>query len=249
MRWEERATRDPKAIATWWSEGPYNVGVATGPSNLLVVDCDAARGETPPERWAGATDGLDVLQRRAQEAGARIPETFSVQTPSGGVHLYFRAPGGVPLGNSTGKLGWRVDTRGIGGYVVGPGSGTAAGSYNITSDRDIAYLPGWITEALVPRNELALAEATARRYSERSLHAILDGETRRITTAQPGTRNNALNIAAFRLGKLVGRGELTKREAVQLLTEGASVHVGVHGFTEGEIDRTIRSGLTAGQRG
>jgi hypothetical protein len=67
-RWEERATRDPEAIFTWWSEAPYNIGIATGPSSLLVVDCDSPRGDTPPPQWAGVADGLAVLQRRAHDA-------------------------------------------------------------------------------------------------------------------------------------------------------------------------------------
>jgi hypothetical protein len=248
-RWEERATRDPEAIYTWWSEAPYNIGIATGPSSLLVVDCDQSRGDTPPPQWADAADGIAVLQRRAHDAGQVIPDTFSVRTPSGGAHLYFRAPDSISLGNTAGKLGWHVDTRGIGGYVVGPGSVTSAGPYTVVADRDLAYLPGWMTEALAPKTELAQAEPQPRRYSERYLQAILDGEARRITSAHPGSRNNALNIAAFRLGKLVGRGELTEQEAVHLLTEGARVHVGLQGFTEGEMHRTIRSGLTAGHRG
>jgi bifunctional DNA primase/polymerase-like protein len=247
-RWEERATRDPQSVYHWWSDGPYNIGVATGPSSLVVIDCDAGRGDTPPSQWAGARDGLDVLARLARERGERISATLSVRTPSGGLHLYFRAPGGISLGNTTGKLGWHIDTRGIGGYVVGPGSVGSAGAYTILRERAIAPLPGWMTEALAPKASIDQDHATAVRSSAGYIRTILRGESDRIRTAEPGTRNNALNMAAFRLGQLVGRGELTEQEAMHILTDGASVHVGIHGFTESEMHRTIQSGLTAGQR-
>ena len=59
--WEHAATTDPTIITAWWRSRPYNIGIATGPSRLLVVDLDTARGATPPPRWAGARRGDDVL--------------------------------------------------------------------------------------------------------------------------------------------------------------------------------------------
>src|SRR5687768_14677816 len=174
-RWEERATRDPQAIYNWWSEAPHNIGVATGPSALVVIDCDPARGATPPEQWTGARDGLDVLARLARTRGVSIPATLAVRTPSRGVHLYFKAPDGISLGNTSGKLGWRIDTRGIGGYVVGPGSVGSAGSYTIIRDRAVAPLPGWITEALAPKIPIDQDTAATVGFSDRFIQAILRG--------------------------------------------------------------------------
>jgi hypothetical protein len=104
-RWEGRATRDPDRVYEWWRSAPYNIGVATGPSQLLVVDCDTARGEMPPLQWSAARGGLDVLKQLAAEPGAWFPRTMAVQTPSGGMHLYFQAPKDRSLGNSAGRLG------------------------------------------------------------------------------------------------------------------------------------------------
>ena len=44
------ATSNPKMIAMWWSDGPRNVGVYMGGSNLLVVDEDnpTPSPDTPP---------------------------------------------------------------------------------------------------------------------------------------------------------------------------------------------------------
>lgn len=247
-RWEERATRDPQTIYNWWSEAPYNVGVATGPSKLLVVDCDAAHDDTPPAEWVGATSGLDVLIKRAHDAGVIVPKTLAVQTPSGGLHLYFQAPDGVSLGNTAGKLGWHIDTRGIGGYVVGAESVLPAGSYTIIADNTVASLPRWMTEALTPQHYQQEERVEHVGLSRGYIRAILREESERIITARPGTRNNTLNIAAFRLGQLVGSGLLTEQQALSLLGDGARVHVGIDGFTEAEMHRTIKSGLSAGQR-
>ena len=52
-RWESRATRDPNAIRRVWGRAPYNVGVACGPSGLVVIDLDLPKPEDegPPEPY------------------------------------------------------------------------------------------------------------------------------------------------------------------------------------------------------
>lgn len=59
---------------------------------------------------------------RAFTALGPIPETLSVLTPSGGLHLYFRLPPDVHVSTSHGVLGPGIDIKGEGGFVVGPGS-------------------------------------------------------------------------------------------------------------------------------
>jgi hypothetical protein len=49
-------------------------------------------------------------------------------------------------------------------------------------------------------------------HQDRYVRAILDGEAERVRTAAPGSRNNALNIAAFVLGQLVGGAELLEEK-------------------------------------
>src|SRR5215216_3110511 len=90
--WEQRATRDPDRVFQWWSEAPYNIGVATGPSQLLVVDCDIRHDNTGLD-WRVVEDEVAIL-------GQPLPKTFCVRTPSGGLHLYFTVPRNVPLGNT-----------------------------------------------------------------------------------------------------------------------------------------------------
>ena len=87
--WQRRATSNRRLIYRWWADNSRkNIGVATGPSRLLVVDLDTARDTTPPPQWAAARGGDDVLRMLAADAGQRYPgHTFTVTTPSAGRHL------------------------------------------------------------------------------------------------------------------------------------------------------------------
>ena len=94
--WEPRATTDPDRIRRAWTHTPYNIGVATGPADLLVIDLDKPKpGEITPPEWAqpGITDGADVLAALSERHGQPWPgDTFTVRTRRGGLHLYFTAP-------------------------------------------------------------------------------------------------------------------------------------------------------------
>jgi hypothetical protein len=98
-----------------------------------VIDLDTLKpGETKadiPQPWrgAGVRCGEDMLAAVAEQAGHEVPgDTLTVRTPSGGLHLYFRAPEGVALRKTEGDrgngLGWKIDTRAWGGYMVARGS-------------------------------------------------------------------------------------------------------------------------------
>lgn len=113
--------------ATAWQHGPglsreeiidleaegAMFGVRTGDLRgrdgaLFVVDIDGPQGEAS---WA----------QLLEQHGA-VPETYTVATPSGGRHLYFLAPAGTKIANSTSKIAPNVDVRGHGGQVVAPGT-------------------------------------------------------------------------------------------------------------------------------
>src|SRR3954454_25022495 len=70
-RWEQRATRDPDTIFAWWTVAPYNIGIATGPSKLLVIDCDTSEEGTD---WRLIGNDVRILDRL-------LPRTFRVRTP------------------------------------------------------------------------------------------------------------------------------------------------------------------------
>ena len=236
--WEARATRDRTQITEWWTGAPYNIGIATSPSGLLVIDCDTSSG-ADPSQWRLVGADVEIV-------GHRLPKTFSVRTPSGGLHLYFKATE-QPLRNTAGKLGFGIDTRGIGGYVVGPGSVCSGRYYTIIDASPVVKLPSFVIAALRPR-ESAAPHLPVKQHEDHYLRAILEGEAERVRTAAPGTRNSALNIAAFILGQLVGGAEFSEPQARAILWQAVRTHLGIVGFSANEAERTITSGLTAGAK-
>ena len=105
-----------------------NVGILTGLSRIFVVDIDQAHLAEDMIRRFGATP-------------------LRVETPSGGIHLYYRASG-ERCGNLRRTEQLPVDLKGIGGFVVVPPSvrpsGKHAGKpYRIVQGawKDVARLP------------------------------------------------------------------------------------------------------------
>ncbi|GGO67108.1 bifunctional DNA primase/polymerase [Nonomuraea cavernae] len=261
-KWTEHHTTDPEVIGRFWARAPYNVGIATGPSRLVVIDLDTPKdGEQPPLPWdlPGVNDGADVLALLCEQAGQPLPlETFQVRTRRRGTHLYFQAPEGLPLGNTSGAkgqgLGWLIDTRACGGYVVGPGSlvnlPDGAGTYDVIHAADLAPLPQWLAARLTaptPAPVRVSAGDVLASLGDRSTGyalAALRSEVQHVLDAAPGTRNHTLNAAAFALGQLVATGLLPYR-----LTEDA-LHTAAQaiGLSPREAAATIRSGLTCGAR-
>lgn len=79
------ATNDTGKINEWWS-GRYrqcNIGVWPRPSGLIVLDIDRKR----PDQ-----DGLERLNELESYLG-KLPHTPTQLTPSGGLHMFYRAPG------------------------------------------------------------------------------------------------------------------------------------------------------------
>ncbi|KUJ38962.1 hypothetical protein ADL25_22270 [Streptomyces sp. NRRL F-5122] len=139
------ATTDPRVITAWWTETPNaNIGIATGASNLFVIDVDTKNGKK----------GAETLAALETEHGA-LPKTYTVRTWSGGWQHYFQMPE-PRLRNSTGTekagLGPDVDTRGDGGYVVAAPSMVEEdgkrGQYWGTVKVRPAELPAWVPEKL-----------------------------------------------------------------------------------------------------
>ncbi|WP_425297260.1 bifunctional DNA primase/polymerase [Nocardia abscessus] len=64
--------------------------------------------------------------------------------------LYYRAPRTPALRNTIARLGWRIDSRGHGGYVVAAGSQLPEGLYRRLADRAPILLPQWLSGLLSP---------------------------------------------------------------------------------------------------
>ncbi|MFE3269749.1 bifunctional DNA primase/polymerase [Streptomyces sp. NPDC059215] len=235
-KWEQRATTDPDRIRTTWSHGPFNVGIATGPSGLLVVDLDTLKPEEPKGTPDGATS-FAALCERAREAA---PDTYRVRTARGGEHLYFTQPPGVRLNSTKGRLAPKIDTRGWGGYVVAAGSTTPKGAYEPLCGPEAASLPSWLQSILQPAPKAATAPPVAvagqsRRYADIALAT----ETRNVTVAQVGEREAKLFRAARALGRFVAWGDLPRHVVEQALQTGGEAA----GLSASECRSTLRSAL------
>ncbi|MFB4269421.1 bifunctional DNA primase/polymerase [Nonomuraea sp. GTA35] len=255
--WQHRTTNDPATIRRIWQR-PYNLGIATGPSGLVVIDLDQPKPyEQPPPQWnrPGIRDGADVLAALCDQAGQPLPlETFQVRTRRGGLHLYFTAPNGVTLTNTqggNGGLGWLIDTRANGGYVVGPGSHVTdehgSGPYEVLHPIPPAPLPAWLVERLRPAPLPPQKPITVPLASDRHgayIRAAVLGELQRVASSPPHGHNNALYLASVALGQLVAGGELHAAAVTTWLMEAATQI----GQPYREAQRTIASGLRAGAR-
>ncbi|PXY32107.1 bifunctional DNA primase/polymerase [Prauserella muralis] len=242
--WEQRATTDPARIRRCWSADHYNIAVATGPARLVVIDLDTAKdGETGP-------DGATALAAVAAERGAPLPETFTVTTPSGGRHWYYRCPPGVHLRNTQSQICSRVDTRAGGGYVVGPGSITGEGGYELADERDPVELPAWLVQAASVRLPTAHSAPVEVRSADATAYgsAALRGETQRVRAAQPGSHNAVLSSAAYTIGRKVGAGLIDHATArAELLAAGNTLIGPEHWPPDArEVARVVDAGLTAG---
>ena len=72
--------------------------------------------------------GKQNFEKLKSELG-ELPETVTVNTGGGGIHYYFKIPIGMELKNSANQLIEKVDVRGEGGFVVGPGSMHHTGNF------------------------------------------------------------------------------------------------------------------------
>ncbi|MFJ5602363.1 bifunctional DNA primase/polymerase [Micromonospora parva] len=242
LGWEPRATCDPDRIRRAWSARPYGIGLACGPSRLVVVDLDR-----PKDGTTGPT-GLDTLAELAAAHAAGIEPTYTVTTGRGGTHLYYRHPDDGPaLRNTAGTLGPLVDTRAHGGYVVAAGSTVAGRPYRVDLDTDPAPLPGWLAARLIPAPLPPQRPVVVSLPTDRSgayVRAAITREADRVTTAPAGERNRCLYVAAVALGQLTAGGSLTADDAESVLQQAAA-RVGLGHV---ETARTIRSGLAAGSK-
>lgn len=144
--WNTNAAATAHAVDHMFKNAPHlNFAIATGleigasGKGLLVIDIDSYK--------EGADDYFDALIT----AHGALPDTVEVHTGGGGRHLYFMAPLGLRFAQKLGHDG--IDIKGLGGYVVGPGSMHRSGKPYVTEassdlfeDHPIALLPDWIVE-------------------------------------------------------------------------------------------------------
>ncbi|MEU5200226.1 bifunctional DNA primase/polymerase [Streptomyces scabiei] len=243
LKWQERATLDPHRITQCWETSTANIGLATGPSGLVVVDLDVPKDQDNSS--ADAPDGATTFKALCERTGHPVPDTYRTRTASGGQHLYFTAPAGVRLGNTAGTLAPLVDTRAWGGYVVAAGSVTPGGSYETVNDTAPAPLPGWLLELLRPAPARPAAPLRLPAVDgSRAALAALEAECAVVTAAPDKQRNITLNRCAFKVGRFVAWGDLPRHVAEDAFQAAGEAR----GLTAAECRATIRSALDSSLR-
>lgn len=232
IKWYESATNDVNQILSWWTWRPdYNIGVSAKKSGLLIVDCDVIKD------WDEPTDGWDQFRQVCETHGVSwedTVDTYQVETPSKGVHLYYQWPEGVQA--SQASLDRRLDIRSNGGtkggYVVGAGSVTNVGWYHVINPAPVKMAPAWLIEACKDKPPAhATVDPFTRPYaiSSTGLH-----ET--VRNAGEGNRNNALHWAVAQHAE--EQPDLTVDDLFNDFVEDATEA----GLTLVEIRATVASG-------
>lgn len=95
------------------------LAIVTGiKSNIIVIDLDRNHGRKNIDGIKNFKEIVDTLEEK-EEIKHQILNTFSVKTPNGGLHLYFKYKEGLRTGANA-ELG--IDLRSDGGIIVAPGT-------------------------------------------------------------------------------------------------------------------------------
>lgn len=144
--WKD-ASDDQRQIDQWERDFPgCNWAVACGPSDLFVFDIDP-----------NGIDTWKALVAADPDIRAAVKSAYTVRTPRGGFHHYFRGNGP----STASRIAEGIDTRGgircedgsiiSGGYVLLPGSHTEDGGYT-EEGGSLEALPKSVA-ALVPEKK------------------------------------------------------------------------------------------------
>ena len=218
--WRNQSTTDSITIAHWWGAGGkyqnYSIAMDCGKSGKVVVDPDGQEGLA---NWAEFC------------AKHNLSNTYRSQTPGGGQHWFYNAnperdvrnTAGDPSKTNARYIAVRVDTRGVGGFVILPPSIDERGRYSWIEGE-----PNWKTLPVVP--DAVIDAVTKPRESTQEGSADQDPDAVRVFSydeavafvkpymtdlkeATKGGRNHALNKAAKVISHFVP--EFWSRELVE----------------------------------
>ncbi|WJJ54358.1 DNA polymerase/primase [Enterococcus phage vB_EfaS_9592-1] len=179
---------DKAEVKKWVAEG-YNYGILTGKiSGIAVIDIDTHNG----------VSGADNLKEFCEKYDIELPDTKTVMTPSGGMHLYYNLPENYNeiqfIQNHKELEG--VDFQTTGRYVVGWGSKIDGVKYEVINNSPIADLPEKWFELFKDKTIQKKNKKRKRLWTANLLGDIIAG-------CDEGSRNNWI---AQMTGKLFATG-------------------------------------------
>lgn len=205
VKWRSASTMDLNTIALWKMQfasnghGHIGWGIDCGKSNKAIIDVDC--GKVP--------EAEETLFQLMLDHGA-LPPTLKSRTISTGYHLIHE---GQIKNSASNKLGRGLDTRGMGGFIVAPGSP----GYNIELDLPITPIPDWVVN-LVGRPAEHEKPTIDPNYIYDTEMAI-DLATRFLETAEPALMGSGGNDHIYRTAACVKDFGLSCNKAVELMLE------------------------------
>jgi len=255
--------KDKIPLVRKWNERKFSIkehnikdfaGIGTCPGQwpipIMIFDIDGPEGR---KSWKNCINKYGVL-----------PPTFTVKTGrvDGGEHFYFRIPSDLFVKSTASKFASKIDLRGKRGQVVLPPTVHKTGTQyqwhfdgkkcDLLNPKKIPMLPERWIQALndtgnikhpEKNNNLRETKNFSNKDNYYAVKALAD-EITNVIQSKEGFRNDALNTAAFKLGTLVGAGELSRSFVELTLTKEALST----GLSETEIYKTLKSGLDAGEK-
>ncbi|NTG85847.1 AAA family ATPase [Agrobacterium rhizogenes] len=220
------ATRSSRIIDIWFNERHPTavIGIPTGEKlGGWVLDLDR-HGDRDGHKWLTEQETIH----------GPLPDTARASTANGGTHIFFKHVVGV---RNRAAIAPGVDTRGDGGYIVGPGSAMADGRRYEWTNHDgeampeFADAPAWLIDLVItkaapaveakPREYTYQPEDTgAARYAARAMDMELD----KLSVSPKGQRGQQLFSSACSIGELVAAGYLSRSEAEAGLFDAAQAN-------------------------
>jgi predicted P-loop ATPase len=195
---KDASKKDDEVVAMFEKYRDCNIGVATGAySGIVVIDIDNKNG-------GSGEIALEALEAKY----GKLPETVEAFTPSGGRHLFFKAPVGIRISNSTNNLGQYLDVRGDGGYVLVAPSSIDGKEYSF----EVEHSPFVFQLADCPQWLLALIQESKRDYD------INLGEKDRVI--KEGARDERL----FEIAKVARNSGLTDQASLYAYLQGVNIN-------------------------
>lgn len=215
------------------------------PKGLIVIDLDCDD--------TGKYVGLDAIVDLATDCGVDDVDflnTLITDTPSGGMHLWYRVPPNVQVKNSASRIATNVDVRVADkGLVLMPPSINSDGApYLFSGTGHIARLPKWLLQYIneVNRQNAEVGSAIKRLdydllVNSKDQARYLSDRCGLISTASTGARNNTLNAIAYSVYRRVAGG-LIDAYAADMAIENAAL---MAGLDPQEVAATMRSAALA----
>jgi AAA domain/Bifunctional DNA primase/polymerase, N-terminal len=205
--WTETASSDPAFVRADFSDPlgysvADNVAILTGDS-LLVVDVDVKDSQP----------GLESLAQLEKEGLRR--DTFTVRTPSGGLHLYYNVD---PTFEYPGRRNWRpgIDIRGHHGIAFALGSTKpGVGDYEIINDAPLA--DGFAGE--LRRGRRTTTDINSEVDSSYEDDWSIGQAIEFLKTAEPEAGNGKRHDPLIRIGHELFDLGITPQSAAQLIEE------------------------------